>query len=156
MSVVSRTVPAIPVRTSTDTWAVIVALLTAPEHAARADLNAIADTAALLIAEEYTRDAPIVVLPAVGDRIRIYTVHGPAAIDDEDPAALATWPLTTPGWKVSLPCGVDDIDEIRAALAPYSFAEVRDTTEGVTVGVAASAPHGTGSISINYDELERP
>jgi hypothetical protein len=155
MSVISRTVPAVPVRTSGETWAAIVTLLTAPEHAARHDLEAITNIAAMLIAEEYTRDAPIVVLPATGDRVRVYTVHDTAAIECEDATPLAIWPAAVPGWKVSLPCGVDDINEIRTALQAFPFAEVRDTTEGISTSVAASMPGTTGSISINYGELER-
>jgi hypothetical protein len=67
-------------------------------------LEAITNIAALLIADEYTRDAPIVVMPAAGPRIRVYTVHGAAAIDDEgDETPPATWPLIEPGWRLSLP-----------------------------------------------------
>ncbi|GAA4469120.1 hypothetical protein [Phytohabitans houttuyneae] len=154
MSVVSRTVPSVPVRTSVETWDAIVESLTAPDQAARTSLETITNVAAMLIAEEYTRDAPIVVMPASGDRVRIYTAHGTAAIESEDEPPLATWPLADPGWRLSLPCGIDDIDDVRAALQPYPFVEVRDVTDGIAV-TAASTPHAAGSISINYDELER-
>jgi hypothetical protein len=147
------------VRTSVETWTATVELLTAPDQAARASLEAITNVAALLIAEEYTRDAPIVVIPATGDRLRIYTVHGTAAIESETETPLATWPLTEPGWRLSLPCGIDDIEDIRAALRPHPFIDVRDVTEGIAVDAAAdpggSTPHSAGTVTINYDELER-
>jgi hypothetical protein len=109
------------------------------------------------LAEEYTRDAPIVVLPATGPRIRIYTVHGPAAVGtDDDAASLATWPLVDLGWRLSFPCGIDDIDEVRAALRRYTFVEVRDARERFAVNGEASAPRLPGSVLINYDELDRP
>jgi hypothetical protein len=158
MSVVPRRVPAIPVRTSTQTWTRIVALLTAPEHAARDTLTAISNTAAMLISEEYTADSPIVVLPMAGPRVRIYTVHGTAAIDadDEDVPPLASWPMVEPGWRLSLPCGIDDIDEVRAALQSYPDIEVRDTTEGLTVDATEAVSTGTVMVTINYSEMERP
>lgn len=157
MSVISRRVPAIPVCTSVETWNTIVTLLTAPGHAARTSLEAVTSIAAMLIAEEYTRDAPIVVIPAAGPRVRIYTVHGTAAIDDDaDETPLASWPLAEPGWRLSLPCGIDDIDDVHAALLPYPGIDVRDTTEGITVGATAPAPRTAGPVSINYGEMERP
>lgn len=155
MSVVSRTVLSVPVRTSVETWNAIFELLTEPDHAARTSLEAITNVAAMLIAEEYTRDAPIIAMPANGDRVRIYTVHGTAAIDGDDASPLATWPLADPGWRLSLPCGVDDIDGVRAALQPYPFVEVRDVTDGIAVNAVASTPRAAGAISIDYDELER-
>ena len=64
--------------------------------------------------------------------------------------------MAEPGWRFSLPCGIDDIDDVRAALAPYPAIDVRDTTEGITVSTAAAAPNAAGSLSIDYEELERP
>jgi hypothetical protein len=157
MSVVSRRVPSVPVRTSVETWKAIVALLTAADHEARRSLDAITNTAAMLITEEYTRDAPIVVVPAAGPRVRVYTVHGEAAVDgDGDGDPLATWPLAEPGWRLSLPCGIDDIDDVRAAQQQYPFIDVRDITEGINADTGAPAPRTAGSVSINYDEMERP
>lgn len=156
MSVISRTVPSVPVRTSVETWTAIVELLTAADHAARASLEAITNIAAMLIADQYTRDAPIIVMPARGDRVRIYTAHGSAAIEVETETPLATWPLVESGWSLSVPCGIDDIDDVRAALRPYPFVDVRDVTDGITVDAAASTPRPAGTVTINYDELERP
>ena len=156
MSVVTRRVSSVPVRTSVGTWNAVIALLTAPDHAARASLEAITNVAAMLITEEYTRDAPIVITPVAGLRVRIYTVHGTAAIDGgEDEVPLATWPLAQSGWRLSLPCGIDDIDDVRSALRPYPSIDVRDTTEGIAVD-AAAASRVAGPVSINHEEMERP
>lgn len=158
MSVISRRVLSVPVRTSVQTWTAIVELLAAADQPAHGSLNAIANSSAMLIAEEYTRNAPIVVKPVTGDRIRIYTVHGSAAIESEaDEAPLATWPLAEAGWTLSLPCGIDDIDDVRAALAPYPFVEVRDVTSGITAASATTGGGRAGSaVVIDIDELERP
>jgi hypothetical protein len=155
MSVVSRRIPAVPVRTSAQAWTAIVELVTAPGQPARADLEAISNIAAMLISEEYTRDAPIVFMPTIGPRVRIYTVHGTAAIEDGgDEAPLANWPLVEQGWRVSLPCGIDDIDDVRASLRAFAFVDVRDTTEGITAA-ATLAPRTPGTMTINYDEMDQ-
>jgi hypothetical protein len=156
VSVTARRIASIPVRTSVDTWIAVVDLLTPTESAARRDLERITNIAALLISEEYTRDAPIVVMPRTGARIRIYTVHGSDAVDaGEDETPLATYPLHEPGWALSLPCGVDDIDDIRAALRDFPNIDVRETTEGITAEAAVGTPTA-GSFVIDYDEMERP
>jgi hypothetical protein len=145
----------VPVRTSVATWNTIIDLLTAPDASAAAELAGVTSTVAMLIAEEYTREAPIVVMPATGDRVRVYTLHGPAAVEGEDPAPLATWPLAGPEWRISLPCGAVDLDEVRTALQPYPRFAVRDVTEGITAASVPPAPRTSGRVSINYAELER-
>jgi hypothetical protein len=160
VSVVARQVPSVPVRTSVATWNAIIDLLAPPGADARTDLTAVTSTAAMLIAEECTCVAPIVIMPAAGDRVRVYTVHGTAAVDSEDPAPLATWPLADPGWRISLPCGADDLDDVRAALRAYPSFEVRDATEGfiaasATAGSVPPEPRTSSRVSINYSELER-
>ncbi|WP_221327001.1 hypothetical protein [Actinoplanes sp. L3-i22] len=109
----------------------------------------------MLIAEEYTGEAPIVVMPTAGDRVRVYTLHGSAAVEGENPAALATWPLAEPGWRISLPCGAVDLDEARAALGSYPHFEVRDLTEGIATVSAVSQQGASERVVIDYTELER-
>lgn len=155
MSVASRQVPSVPVRTSVATWNSIIDLLTPPGASARADLTAVTSTVAMLIAEEYTGETPIVVMPVAGDRVRIYTLHGAAAVEGEEPAALATWPLAEPGWRISLPCGVTDLDEVRSALRPYPHFEVRDVTEGIATASAMPQQGASDRVVIDYAELER-
>jgi hypothetical protein len=157
MTVVARRLASVPVRTSIDTWAAVVDMLTPPGATARADLEAITNVAALLISEEYTRDAPLIVTPRTGARVRIYTVHGADAVDvihEETP--LATYPLHEPGWTLSLPCGIDDLDDIQSALRAFAYVTVRDATEGITNETAASATRHAHSLVINTDEMRRP
>ncbi len=155
MSVASRQVPSVPVRTSAATWNTIIDLLTPPNSSAHADLAAVTSMVAMLIAEEYTSEAPIVVIPAAGDRVRIYTLHGAAAIEGEEPAALATWPLAESGWRISLPCGAADLDDVRTALKPHPHFEVRDAAEGIATASAVPQQSANGRVVIDYSELER-
>jgi hypothetical protein len=156
VTVVSRTVAAIPARTSVGTWKAITDLLAPAGSAGRARMEAVTNIAAVLITAEYTRQAPIVVIPASGPRIRIRTAHGPDAADARAAEIpLVASPCAEPGWIMSLPCGVDDIEEIRAALSQYPGIEARDVTDGITTGEPGADTAG-GEWSIDYDELERP
>jgi len=156
VSVVSRTVAAIPVRTSVATWQAITDLLAPANSAGRGRLEAVTNIAAVLITAEYTRQAPVVVIPTSGPRVRIRTAHGTDAAETQaGEIPLAVRPCAASGWTMSLPCGIDDIEEIRAALDRHPGIEVRDVTDGVTVDEPAEGP-ATEGWSIDYEEMERP
>jgi len=156
VSVVSRTVAAIPVRTSVAAWQAVTGLLAPAGSAARGRLEAVTNIAAILITAEYTQQAPIVVIPASGPRVRIRTSHGTDAAETRaGEIPLAASPCAEPGWTMSLPCGIDDIEEIRAALDRHPGIEVRDVTDGITVDEPAEGP-AAGEWSIDYEEMERP
>jgi hypothetical protein len=155
VNAVARAVAAIPVRTSVQTWEAIAAMLAPAGSPVRLRLDAVANIAAVLVTEEYTRQAPVVVMPVSGPRVRIRTVHGLDAVDalpGEIPLPVS--PCAEPGWSMSLPCGIDDIEEIRHALRGHPGIEVRDLTDGIT----AEEPAVTGAVawSVNYEELEKP
>jgi hypothetical protein len=155
VNVVSRDIGAIPVRSSVQTWQVVAGLLAPAGSAGRLRLDAVTNIAAILITSEYTRQAPIIVMPASGPRVRIRTVHGLDAVDalpGEIP--LAASPCADLDWTVSLPCGIDDIEEMRSALLGHPGIEVRDLTDGITVQDAVAAK--AVPWSVNYDELEKP
>ncbi len=152
----SRAVAAIPVRTSVETWEAITGLLAPADSAGRSRLESVTNIAVVLITAEYTQQAPIVVMPSNGPRIRIRTVHGVDAEEARtEEVPLTARPCADPGWTMSLPCGVDDIEEIRDALRAHPGIEVRDVTEGITVGEPAPSDVTEGW-SINYGELENP
>jgi hypothetical protein len=156
MSVVSRAVAAIPVRASVETWDAISHLLAPASSAGRSRLESVTNIAAVLIAAEYTQQAPILVMPRNGPRVRIRTVHGADAEEARaEEIPLVIRPCAEPGWTLSLPCGVDDVEEIRGALRAHAGIEVRDLTDGIAVGDRASSSI-TGGWSINYDELGNP
>lgn len=156
MSVAARTVAAMPVRTSAGTWRAICTLLAPEGSAGRARLEAVTNIAAILITAEYTRQAPVVMIPPDGPRVRIRTAHGSDAIDAHaDETQLVAQPCAGNGWTVSLPCGADDNEEIRAALVAHPGIEVRDVTDGVTAAAPIEKATG-GRWSIDYNEMERP
>lgn len=157
MTVVARRVAAIPKRTSTETWRAIVALLAPPGTAAYTELIAATNVAAMLIADDCTRDSPIVVTAAAGPRVRIYTVHDEDALDDDevDESPLASYPTDEVEWLVSLPCPGDEVAATSGALAAQPHVVARSTTDDLAPATAGAPPEG-GRAVINLAELERP
>jgi hypothetical protein len=154
MSVIARRIASVPQRTSSATWQAITDLLAPAPGPARSILDAIAGPGAIVIAEEYTSGAPLVIVPASGSRIRIYTVHGPDALDAlHDETGLMAYPLDAPGWSISLPCSADDLDELRQAVQAYPQVTVRDLTQPVSTEMDSGAA-GTRALVVNFEELE--
>jgi hypothetical protein len=155
----ARRVAAVPVRSSVDTWHAICDLLAPPASVARAELDAITPVAAVLIAEECTAAAPLVVTANGGPRVRVYTVHGDDAAEAQhDELPLATWPCDRDNWAVSLPCTAADLPEMTAALANRARFSVRDMNDGIEVGHTAESAGAASAVRpvIDLAELERP
>lgn len=129
MTVHARRIASIPRRTATGTWRAICELLSAPDSAPRHELQQVVGIAAALITEEYARDAAIVV-SGTGPQVRIYTLHGEAAIEadplDENPL---NHDPTSGDWTMSLPCGEDDLEEARQAVACFPHVTVRSLVD---------------------------
>lgn len=121
MSVIARRVKAIPERSASEAWAVIVQLL-APQadSSANKELSAVAGVACSLIADEAMKSAPIVVHGS-GPRVRIYCLYDEDAMtgDNANETAL-TFTATEGDWEMSLPCPVEDLTWVRDALKKHS------------------------------------
>lgn len=154
MTVHARRIASVPRRSSVDTWRTICDLIAPPGAPGRTELDAVTGVASMLIAEEYTRDAPITVSGA-GPQIRIYTLHGEDAIDAEldDESGFAFRP-TDGDWHLSLPCAADDLDDTATALDGWSRITVREMTGNDAASLTASAPRGVQP-TIDLTELER-
>ncbi len=93
----------------------------------------------MLIAETYTQDAPIVVTPFAGARVRIYTVHGVTADETlSDEMRLAASPTAVAGWAMSLPCGEADLAFATGALADLPEITIRDVALGLDLDNGAA------------------
>jgi len=116
MGTVARKISSIPVRTSGETWKVIVNLISTGSSTARSELESINGIAASIIADEFPKNAPIIVIGA-GPRVRIYCLYGEDAItgDDQNESTLATNP-TGEDWQLYFPCPADDIEWLKKAL----------------------------------------
>ncbi len=132
-TVVRRTFRSSPHRGAHDTWRSIVELLTqGRDSTVRAELLAVAGTAASIIADQAPHDAAIVIT-CDGPRTRVYCLYDEDAIDgadaNEDP--LGYDPLAG-DWHVSLPCLTDDLAWVSAALKKHSARiTARDSVETI-------------------------
>lgn len=156
MTVVARRIASVPVRTAVETWERIAGLVTAPVSPARDELTGITSIAAMLIADEQTKDEPITIAGG-GPLVRVYTVHGDDAIehDDADEADLPFDPTSSNAWTLTLPASGADVAIVEAAVADSPHVEVRDVDaagddERATTAKAAAA------LELDLTELERP
>ena len=147
MTTVSRRIfRATPHRDAHGTWAAIVDLLTqGAVGEARRELLAVSGTAASIISDQAARDEPIVVT-CEGPRTRIYCLFDDDAIDgsDANEGPLGYDPLKG-DWRVSLPCGQDDLAWVQRALARHS---ARVTARGPGSSPAADERAGTATASV--------
>jgi hypothetical protein len=121
MTILARRIISEPIRSASETWRVMVDLLT-PDQAisGRKDLLRVSGIACSIIASEVIKDAPIVV--SGGDpRIRLYGLYGEEAINGEnaDESQLGINPLDG-DWSMSLPCPADDLEWVQKALKERS------------------------------------
>ncbi len=125
MTVIARRIRANPVRTTGETWQFISDLICAHDDSMRTQLNEAANVAAMLISEEYTRFNPINV-SGCGPHVRIYTLHGEAAIDDVDAKEDELRLTASDDWEISLPAEGDDFEIASRALSDVNHITVYD------------------------------
>ena len=156
MTVVARRLASVPCRTSVDTWRRVVDLVSADASPSRTELLSITSVASMLIAEEYTKTAPVTISGG-GPLVRIYTLHGEDAIehDLDDEAELAFDPTAADSWLLSLPAAGADVAIARAAVATAAHVVVRDLAEP-EVSATARAISPMPNLVLDLQELERP
>lgn len=157
MTVIARRIASVPVRTAVETWERIVEVVAAPESPAREELLGITSIAAMLIADEQTKGAPITIAGG-GPLVRLYTVHGDDAIehDDADEADLPFDPTSGDGWTLSLPASGADVAIAEAAVAECAHVDVRDVDAGDDDGATTAAKASRAALDLDLRELERP
>jgi hypothetical protein len=152
VTVIARRVRSVPVRLASETWEVICDMIAPRGTSARVELDAVANVAAMLISEQYTGSAPIII-SGVGPQVRVYTLHGDDAIDAEDDGLPVHHQLDGEGWFVSLPARQPDVDVARGLINAAGRITVRDVDESDD---AASRPTlAQGSATIDLEELSR-
>ena len=156
MTVVARRLASVPRRTSVETWHRLVDLISAEGSPARAELSSITSVASMLIAEEYTKTAPVTISGG-GPLVRVYTLHGEDAIDHDldDEAALAFDPTAGDSWLLSLPADGADVAIAQAAVTAAAHVEVRDLAEAER-STAARTGSPMPDLVLDLQELERP
>lgn len=157
MTVIARRVASVPVRTAVATWERVVEIVTVPGSDARDELTGITSIAAMLIADEQTKDAPITVSGG-GPLVRVYTVHGEDAVehDDADEADLAFDPTSGDDWTLTLPASSTDVGVVEEAVADAPHVAVRNAVATAEEERAAAKALPTMALELDLSELERP
>ena len=133
-TVASRRFRSSPYRDTSQTWTLIVDLLTKGENTqARKELLAVKGIAASLISDRAMIEAPIIAT-CDGPRTRIYCLYDDDAIDGSDASedSLGFDPLKG-DWAVSLPCPSDELEWVASALKEHSSRiTARDLAAGIS------------------------
>jgi hypothetical protein len=141
-TVISRTVRSVPFRSASDTWQLMIDILTAAGGSVhRAELVSVSGIASALIAEKTAQDAPIILMGG-GPRVRLYTLFDDAALEGEsgNETPLSFDPFKG-DWKLSFSCPDEDLDWVRAALVDKSKrVTARTASESIVVSVSKSLP----------------
>ncbi len=153
MTTVARRIASTPVRTATDTWALIRDIVSVAGLNVAQQLELAANTACMLIAEEHTKTDPIVIT-GCGPQIRIYTLHGNDAIDG---STVNEQPLTITAdddWRLSIPASGADYELARAVFADFVHVAVYDPAATPTDKSLAKQPVGHKPLTIDLSALE--
>ena len=129
MTVKARRVASVPKRTPTETWGAISDLVASSGSPARRELDRMVGLASMLIADECTREDPIIIEGA-GPQLRIYTLHGDASLEDDKAEAPFAFDPTAGNWTVSFPCSNEDLEETQMVANALPRVEVRPMGEG--------------------------
>jgi hypothetical protein len=153
-TVVSRLVRSSPHRSTSDTWVVIVDLLTQGKDGdARRELLSVSGVVSSVIAEQAAKDAAIVAT-CDGPRTRIYCLYDEDSIESDDAREDALGYDALKGqWAVSLPCPKDDLDWVqRALIAKSSRITARDMDQQLGENDVTRAA-SSGGLTLNVDQF---
>lgn len=153
-TVVSRLVRSSPHRNTSDTWVVIVDLLTqGKDGEARRELLSVSGVVSSVVAERAAKDAAIVAT-CEGPRTRIYCLYDEDSIEGGDAQEDALGYDALQGqWAVSLPCPKDDLDWVQRALkAKSSRITARDMAQKLGEEEVTKAA-SSGRLTLNVDQF---
>lgn len=120
MSVVARRIAATPKRTATETWQVIIDLVSSSSSEAKKILESIVGVVSAIIVDEITAGTPIVFI-GTGPRIRIYCVYGEDALSEDNCNEESLIQRPTDGdWHMYLPCTQEDLAWVTESLKSVS------------------------------------
>lgn len=119
-TVIARRVRAVPYRTAGEFWEFVSELIAPTGSAAREELSRVSGPASAAVSSEAVAHAPIIVCGA-GPRVRVYGLFGEDALEDDgdDEQDLGACP-TEEDWRVSIPCGPEELDVVRKGLEKKS------------------------------------
>ena len=119
-TVVSRKVAAVPERSASEAWSVIMGILSKSGSAGRTELEKVAGVAASLISDECFFSSPAIVSGS-GPKVRVYCVYGEDSVSGDGVKEDAlTFEAASGDWSMSLPCRADDLQWVSKELKTKS------------------------------------
>jgi len=152
MTAMARRIRAIPVRTASGAWAFVVDLIVSGNDEMRPYLKRAGNAGAMVIAEEHTQLSPMV-LSGCGPQVRIYTLHGPTAIDGDCANEQGLVITATEDWILAIPATGADFDLVDAALAGIAHVTVYDPDKSKASTASATAPRARGRVTVDLNAL---
>lgn len=150
MTVIARRVRAVPVRTSDETWTCIVEMISTGDGALASQLEEAGHIAAMLIAEEHTASNPIL-LSGCGPQARLYTLHGPKAIDGINANEEALQVQASNEWELALPASGPDLALAAEGVEPLDHVTVYDTAASSASNHLRSMSDTAGRRAVDVD-----
>jgi hypothetical protein len=113
---VRRDISSIPLRSASDTWERIIALVTGPGSKDVGQLSSATGVMASIITDEHPARRAIL-LEGVGAQLRIYCRFGMKALETGAQVDALTWNPTAGNWTMHVPCDDENIDWVKKSLA---------------------------------------
>jgi hypothetical protein len=116
---VRRDVSSIPSRSASETWQVIVDLVTAKGSKDVQQLKSAAGVMGSIITDEHPASRAII-LEGVGAQLRVYCRYGMTAIEEGGAVDSLTWNPTAGDWTMHVPCDKENMEWVKSTLAETS------------------------------------
>jgi len=113
---VRRDLSSIPLRSASETWERIIALVTGPGSRDVGQLSSATGVIASIITDEHPARRAILI-EGVGPQLRIYCRFGMKAVETGAQVDALMWNPTAGNWTMHLPCDDENIDWVKKSLA---------------------------------------
>lgn len=148
---VRRDISSIPHRSASETWQLIIDLVTRPGSGDVQQLKAAAGVMGSIITDEHPARRAII-LEGVGPQLRIYCRYGMKAVEESGAVDSLTWNPTDGDWTMHVPCDAENMDWVKKSLAATSQRiKVFDVEETERADEEEKAAKTAASITVNWN-----
>lgn len=151
MSIVTRKFSACPVRTASQTWEAIMAVIAYDENVKR-DLSVISGIASSIISEGTPKSDPITIV-GTGSRLRIYCLYEEDGSTEDANESPLTWKLFEGEWKIYLPVQKEDLTWITRELKSKG-SKFKPYEAGTKIDIEEETSTEVGQLTINIEKLK--
>ena len=116
---IRRDISSIPYRSASETWRVIIGLVTGQGSQDVRQLGDAAGVIGSIIADQHPARRPILI-EGVGPQLRIYCRYGMRAVEEGGAVDGLAWNPTAGDWVMHVPCDPENIGWVEESLAETS------------------------------------